>query len=180
VSEVWTEEDIERKFAPLLKWRDSNENDEAAADSIGMIELCYGRMKRTTDPAAQTRIWRQMVDEGDAANHKDWPIGRGPTSKLPACIKAEADRARAKGEAAAAWAIEDDPRVKNRHPKRPRKAEPQLMTDEAFIKAAGQTEYNATTKLFDAKLLTAVNDDEGVAHATYKPLSLYGYSDEEE
>ena len=174
MSEVWTIEDIERKFAPLLKWRDSNENDEAKADSIGQIELAYRRIK-VADPAGQTRIWRQMVDEGEAAGHKDWPIGRGPTSKLPACIKAEADEARANGEKVAQFAIDTDSRIKNRHPKRPRKAEPQLMTDEAFIKAAGQTEYNATTKLFEAKLLMVVD-----GAAVYKPLVIYGDSDEEE
>ena len=172
ITEIWNTEKIERKFAPLFKWRDENESNEEKQDSCDFISLQYRRICK--NPEKHVRLWRQLVDEGEAGGHKDWPLGRGAPSTLPDVIKAKCEASRAFAEKQATEALEHDEDVKYQRLKRPHNSAPLLHTDETFVKSAGQTAYNATRKSFaDGHLI--VNDD---GNAQYMVLDHVGQNDD--
>lgn len=119
------------------------------------------------------RLWRQLVDEGEAGGHTDWPLGRGAPSLLPDVIKAKCDASRAFAEKQATEALEHDEDVKYQRLKRPHDSAPLLHTDETFVKSAGQTAYNATRKAFTDNHLIVVD-----GNAQYQPLDYVGQDDD--
>tara|TARA_R110000751_G_scaffold4372_2_gene21386 strand:- start:589 stop:1101 length:513 start_codon:yes stop_codon:yes gene_type:complete len=167
-------EKIERKFAPLLKWAEKNEGDESKEDSIYLINLNYRRLVK--DPKNHVRLWRQMVDEGESAGHKDWPIARGPTSKLPTLVLAECNSARIFAETQATAALVFDENVKYQKLKRPHEKDPLLHNNESFVKAHGKTAFDARRRAFtDGHMF--INDNEQIQ---YRELSIVGQDDKTE
>lgn len=120
------------------------------------------------------RLWRQLVDEGEAGGHNDWPLGRGAPSTLPDVIKVECDNARAFAQQQATEALEHDSNVKYQRLKRPHEKQPLLHTDETYVKSAGQSAYNARKKAFTDKHLI-VNED---GNAQYMALDYVGQDDD--
>ena len=164
MSDKWTTDKIERQFAPLFKWAEENEGNEDCQDSIDFVNLSYRRIVK--NPAGAEKVWRQCLNEGEAGGHENWPVGghQGRQSNLPEVIKTIANNNRDSAISAAEQMLDSNPDMIYTKLYRPQGKEPQMLTATQYLKATGQSAYNATVNLFKDKLLTINEDDEAIYH----------------
>ena len=158
MSDKWTTDKIERQFAPLFKWAEENEGNEECQDSIDR--------RIVKNPAGAEKIWRQCLNEGEAGGHDNWPVGghQGRQSNLPEVIRTIANNNRDSAISAAEQMLDSNPNMIYTKLYRPQGKEPQMLTATQYLKATGQSAYNATVNLFKDKLLTINEDGEAIYH----------------